>query len=83
MKYCTWCGASVTLRIPEGDDRERYVCTACEEIHYINPRVIVGCVPVHEGRVLLCRSKPKHLEGIASVPAAQIMRPVQRGAFDP
>lgn len=55
MKFCTSCGASVTLRIPEGDDRERFVCIACEEIHYINPRVIVGCLPVHAGKVLLCK----------------------------
>ena len=55
MKFCTSCGHSVTLKVPEGDDRERFVCTQCELIHYSNPRVIVGCVPVHEGRVLLCR----------------------------
>lgn len=55
MKFCTSCGSEVTLRIPEGDDRERYVCVSCEAIHYINPRVIVGCLPVHEGKVLLCR----------------------------
>ncbi|MBN7798829.1 NUDIX hydrolase [Parahaliea mediterranea] len=55
MNFCSSCGAVVTLRVPEGDDRERYVCASCEAIHYINPRVIVGCLPVHEGRVLLCR----------------------------
>ena len=55
MKFCTSCGSAVTLQIPEGDDRERFVCTACEQIHYSNPRVIVGCIPVHEGKVLLCK----------------------------
>ena len=38
----------------EGDDRERYVCGNCGMIHYSNPRVIVGCVPVYQGKVLLC-----------------------------
>lgn len=55
MKFCTSCGNRVVLQVPTGDDRERHVCTSCELIHYINPRVIVGCVPVHEGRVLLCK----------------------------
>ncbi|MDZ7781571.1 MAG: NUDIX hydrolase [Halioglobus sp.] len=55
MKFCTSCGNRVVLQVPAGDDRERHVCTSCELIHYINPRVIVGCVPVHEGRVLLCK----------------------------
>ncbi len=55
MKFCTNCGSAVSLQIPEGDDRERFVCTSCERIHYSNPRVIVGCVPIFEDRVLLCR----------------------------
>ena len=55
MKFCTSCGNSVTLKIPAGDDRERFVCITCEQIHYTNPRVIVGCVPIYEGRVLLCK----------------------------
>ena len=55
MKFCSSCGNSVKLTIPAGDDRERFVCVSCGLIHYTNPRVIVGCVPVYEGRVLLCR----------------------------
>ncbi|MHA7817226.1 MAG: NUDIX hydrolase [Pseudohaliea sp.] len=55
MKFCSDCGATVALRIPPGDDRERFVCTACEMIHYINPRLIVGCLPTWGEQVLLCR----------------------------
>ncbi|MBP6700162.1 MAG: NUDIX hydrolase [Halioglobus sp.] len=55
MKFCTSCGNSVILQIPAGDDRERFVCSSCEYVHYINPRIIVGCLPVYEGRVLLCK----------------------------
>ncbi|MBA6412352.1 NUDIX hydrolase [Parahaliea sp. F7430] len=55
MNFCTTCGAEVALQIPEGDDRKRYVCLSCQSIHYTSPRVIVGCLPIHEGKVLLCR----------------------------
>jgi ADP-ribose pyrophosphatase YjhB (NUDIX family) len=55
MKFCSSCGNTVVLRIPEGDDRERFVCSGCEVIHYVNPRVIVGCVPVYDGKILLCQ----------------------------
>lgn len=54
MKFCSACGAGVSYRVPEGDDRERAVCGACETIHYVNPRIIVGCLPEFEGRLLLC-----------------------------
>jgi ADP-ribose pyrophosphatase YjhB (NUDIX family) len=82
MKFCTSCGSAVILRIPEGDDRERYVCTSCELIHYSNPRVIVGCVPVHEGRVLLCRRAIEPRYGLWTLPAGFMERgeTVQTGA---
>ena len=62
MKFCTECGGKLHLAIPEGDDRERHVCTVCGHIHYQNPRVIVGCLPVHDERILLCRRaiEPRH-----------------------
>ncbi len=69
MNYCTLCGATVALRIPEGDDRERFVCTACEVVHYVNPRVIVGCVPVYEGRILLCKRAIEPRLGYWTLPA--------------
>ncbi|MEH6590237.1 MAG: NUDIX hydrolase [Halioglobus sp.] len=69
MKFCTSCGSSVSLRIPEGDDRERFICTSCELIHYINPRVIVGCVPHYEGKVLLCKRAIEPRKGYWTLPA--------------
>ncbi|MBH8320815.1 zinc ribbon domain-containing protein, partial [Pseudomonas aeruginosa] len=29
MKFCSLCGATVVQRIPDGDNRLRYVCDAC------------------------------------------------------
>ncbi|MFV0477428.1 MAG: NUDIX hydrolase [Parahaliea sp.] len=55
MNFCSNCAHKVNLRIPEGDDRERYVCDNCGAVHYSNPRIIVGCLPVHEDKVLLCK----------------------------
>ena len=57
MKYCSQCGSSVSKKIPEGDNRERHVCNNndCGAIHYQNPRIITGCLPVYENKVLLCQ----------------------------
>lgn len=55
MKYCSSCGGPVSLRVPDGDDRQRYVCDRCHSVHYDNPRIIVGCLPVYGEQVLLCR----------------------------
>jgi ADP-ribose pyrophosphatase YjhB (NUDIX family) len=69
MKFCTSCGNAVTLKVPDGDDRERYVCTSCELIHYSNPRVIVGCVPVYRDQVLLCRRAIEPRRNFWTLPA--------------
>jgi NMD protein affecting ribosome stability and mRNA decay len=52
MKFCNQCGAPVRLSIPAGDNLARHVCDACGTIHYQNPRLVVGCVADHEGRIL-------------------------------
>ena len=69
MKFCTSCGNSVTLKIPEGDDRERFVCSSCDLIHYSNPRVIVGCLPVYAGRVLMCKRAIEPRKNYWTLPA--------------
>ncbi len=69
MKYCSDCGSPVTLRVPPGDTLPRHVCDSCRTIHYQNPRIVVGCIPEWEDRVLLCRRgiEPRH--GMWTVPA--------------
>ncbi len=69
MNFCPQCGARVELRIPPGDHLARYVCDACGAIHYQNPRLVVGCVPEHAGRILLCRRAIQPRRGFWTVPA--------------
>lgn len=69
MKFCSDCGQPVEQRIPIGDDRPRYICVACETIHYQNPRVVVGCLPVHGEHVLLCRRAIEPRRGFWTLPA--------------
>ncbi|MBV9317213.1 MAG: NUDIX hydrolase [Gammaproteobacteria bacterium] len=69
MKFCSQCGAPVRLSIPAGDNLARHVCDACGSIHYQNPRLVVGCVPDYEGRILLCRRAIEPRRGYWTVPA--------------
>jgi ADP-ribose pyrophosphatase YjhB (NUDIX family) len=69
MNYCSACGATVELRVPDGDDRDRFVCVSCEVVHYVNPRIIVGCLATHGERVLLCRRAIEPRYGLWTLPA--------------
>ena len=69
MNFCSQCGARVALRIPPGDNLPRYVCDACGTIHYQNPKLVVGCVPEYEGRIVICRRGIEPRRGYWTVPA--------------
>ena len=69
MNFCNQCGAPVSYRVPDGDNLPRAVCTACGTIHYENPKIVVGCIPEWEGRVLLCRRAIEPRSGLWTVPA--------------
>ena len=56
MKFCNACGSTVEIRTPDGDHQPRHICSGCGHIQYVNPKVIVGCIPEwSDGRVLMCK----------------------------
>jgi ADP-ribose pyrophosphatase YjhB (NUDIX family) len=70
MKFCSHCGSSaIEQRIPEGDTLPRWICSKCGTIHYQNPKVVVGCLPDWEGKVLLCRRAIDPRLGLWTLPA--------------
>lgn len=69
MKFCSNCGAQVARRVPPGDTLPRYLCDRCGVIHYQNPLLVVGAIPEHEGRLLLCRRAIEPRYGYWTLPA--------------
>jgi ADP-ribose pyrophosphatase YjhB (NUDIX family) len=72
MNYCTDCGAELTQRIPPGDDRLRYVCDACGTVHYQNPKMVVGTIPIWHDKILLCRRAIEPRYGKWTLPAGYL-----------
>lgn len=69
MKFCSSCGHPVIFEIPEGDHLFRHVCSVCRTIHYENPRIIAGCVPVWQDQILICRRAIEPRRGYWTLPA--------------
>jgi ADP-ribose pyrophosphatase YjhB (NUDIX family) len=69
MNYCSRCGSTVTLKMPTGDDRLRSVCDACGTLHYENPKMVVGSIPVWQGTILFCRRAIEPGHGKWTLPA--------------
>lgn len=56
-------------RVPPGDTLPRWVCDQCGDIHYENPRLIVGTIPEYQGNLLLCRRAIEPRYGYWTLPA--------------
>lgn len=59
-------------QVPDGDNRERLVCTNCGHIDYENPKIVVGSVVVCAGSVLLCRRAIPPRRGFWTLPAGYL-----------
>ncbi len=69
LNFCQHCGAPLVQKIPPGDDRERHCCERCATIFYQNPKNVVGTIPVHENKVLLCKRAIEPRVGKWTLPA--------------
>ena len=69
VKYCSSCGGEVQAAVPEGDSQWRHVCNACGKIDYQNPKMVVGCIVEHQGRMLLCKRGIEPCKGKWTLPA--------------
>jgi ADP-ribose pyrophosphatase YjhB (NUDIX family) len=73
MKFCSECAHPVTQLIPDGDNRLRYVCPQCGAIHYQNPKLVLGSIPIWEQdgqlKILLCKRAIEPRAGYWTLPA--------------
>lgn len=59
-------------QIPQGDTHERAVCATCGFVDYQNPKIVVGSVVSHAGRILLCRRAIEPRRGFWTLPAGYL-----------
>lgn len=69
MNYCSHCAGALSVRVPPGDNMPRHVCEQCGTIHYQNPKIVAGCIPEWEDRILLCRRAIEPRAGLWTLPA--------------
>lgn len=60
--FCPACGGRLENRFVEVEGRDRLVCEACARIHYRNPVVVAGLIPVEAGEIWMLRRaiEPRH-----------------------
>ena len=83
MKYCSSCGSKVELKVPQDDHFPRYCCTNCDAIHYQNPNIVTGTIPIMKDRILLCKRAIHPRPGMWTLPAGFLENgeTIGQGAF--
>lgn len=66
--YCPVCGGNLERRLVAAEGRDRLVCPD-GHIHYENPNVVAGTIPVHDGKVWLLRRAIEPRRGFWTFPA--------------
>lgn len=72
MKFCSNCGHTVSLKDIPGDTHPRFFCDQCESIHYQNPNMVVGCIPIWNDQVMLCRRAIEPGKGLWNLPGGYL-----------
>jgi ADP-ribose pyrophosphatase YjhB (NUDIX family) len=69
MNFCSNCGHTLIIKVPEGEMLPRHVCESCATVHYQNPKIVVGSVPEYQGKILICRRGIEPRRGYWTIPA--------------
>lgn len=67
--FCPLCGETLEDRFVADEGRNRLVCRGCGSIHYLNPTVVAGTIPVLDGKVWLLRRAIEPRYGAWTYPA--------------
>jgi ADP-ribose pyrophosphatase YjhB (NUDIX family) len=54
-KFCPRCGSALYERYLESEQHVRKICSGCEYIFYLNPKVVAGAIPLQDAKIWLVR----------------------------
>lgn len=56
LRHCSRCGGRLTFGPVPGEERDRYHCSECHYVTYVNPRLVATALPITEdGRIVLIK----------------------------
>ena len=68
MRFCPLCAGALRRAPVPPDLREQAVCSACDFVFYLNPKVVAGTIPERDGGILLTRRSINPGKGLWTFP---------------
>lgn len=81
--FCPRCGGHLAETYVEAEERNRLVCRTCGHVHYLNPKIVAGTIPVEADRIWLLRRGIEPRYGFWTFPAGfmELGETVEEGAL--
>ena len=67
-RYCARCGGRLEMKPVEPEGKPQRVCTLCQYVMYLNPKVVACTLPVRDGKLLLIRRNIEPSKGLWTFP---------------
>jgi ADP-ribose pyrophosphatase YjhB (NUDIX family) len=71
-KFCPRCGCALEERYLEAEQHIRKVCSGCDFVFYLNPKVVAGAIPRQEDRIWLVRRSIEPSSGSWTFPGGYV-----------
>jgi 8-oxo-dGTP diphosphatase len=71
-KFCPRCGCALEARYIEAEQHIRKVCSGCDFIFYLNPKVVAGAVPRQDDQIWLVRRNIEPSSGSWTFPGGYV-----------
>lgn len=72
IRFCPLCGASLIRRRIPPDQKEEAVCSGCDFIFYLNPKLVAATIPASNGRILMIRRNIEPSKGKWTFPGGYV-----------
>ena len=69
INFCPTCGEKTNYQHHPPDTIKRATCSSCHQIHYENPRIITGILPIYNNQIILCKRAIEPQKGKWTIPA--------------
>jgi ADP-ribose pyrophosphatase YjhB (NUDIX family) len=72
VRFCQRCGEPLIRKFIKEEKRWRRACRSCGFVHYFNPKVVAGAIPVIDGKVVLGRRSIEPAKGRWGFPCGYV-----------
>lgn len=74
MRFCYRCGSPLIEKFLTEENKHRLICSQCELIVYLDPKVAVGTIPQKEGKIVLLKRNIEPARGKWTFPGGYMDR---------